>query len=638
MIYALGYVLTLALAVGILYATGWGLARTLQLERDRAWGALRPIGHTILGLVYWIAAAFALSAVGWLRPIGVAVCGALVVPLAWRAHRAEPGRAEPGRTADRWRPETTSLVALVLLAAILVPLFLLALAPTVSWDADVYHLALPKQYLEHGGFVDQPMLVYAHWPQNIELLFALALLARDHLLAKLVHFAFGLGILLALWTACRNEASGRAPGERATLHAGAFLAMALFLINDVVVFELRVAYVDLAHAFVLLAAFLFVSGARDAHTAGKARHEASLLLLGGSAAGLLVGVKLTGIVGVAAVGLLYLPRLAESRGRMLFTTRYVLPVLAGWAPWLAKTWLATGNPVYPLLWPTLGGPHWSAELATRFASWQQGIGMGREAIDYLLLPLRVVLLGGQGYDQFDGRLSPLWLLALPVAVTGVRSPLVRRALTVSGLLFVAWATTSQQMRFLIPVLPLLALATAVATADGLRWLQATTTVRARVAAVLACLALLGVGAAHAERLQAGLARPALYARAPRAALFDSAVPSWARALDTLPEDAVVLMLNANHGFHSPRRYIADSFFEASQIADWLRPTGTDVELLRTRLASMQISHVLLRARDWQIAYPPALGTVLSDPAYAAPIHRTPDGQYTIFRLTSEADS
>jgi hypothetical protein len=62
--------------------------------------------------------------------------------------------------------------------------------------------------------------------------------------------------------------------------------------------------------------------------------------------------------------------------------------------------------------------------------------------------------------RFDGVVGPLFLLVLPF-IAGMR-PLpvwVRTILIYAGLTFLFWASGSQQLRFLIPVFPFLALAT-----------------------------------------------------------------------------------------------------------------------------------------------------------------------------------
>ena len=74
-----------------------------------------------------------------------------------------------------------------------------------------------------------------------------------------------------------------------------------------------------------------------------------------------------------------------------FVARFGIPILALGAPWYAKTALATGNPVYPFAFEVFGGRDWSTALAAQFGNWHAALGMGREPLDYLLLPLRVLV-------------------------------------------------------------------------------------------------------------------------------------------------------------------------------------------------------------------------------------------------------
>ncbi|RMH16933.1 MAG: hypothetical protein D6696_17145, partial [Acidobacteria bacterium] len=413
----------------------------------------------------------------------------------------------------------------------------------------------------------------------------------------------------------------------------------------VFVFELRVAYVELGYAFFFVAGFLFLSaaaGARrgDAAPGGGAPPAAAdaRLLLAGICAGLVASTKVTGILGAAVLGALWLPVLGHAaRRRTLgrearhFGLRFALPVLACWLPWLVKAGWYTGNPFYPFAYRLFDGAYWSGELGAQLAAWQRSIGMGREPLDYLLLLPRVILRGGRGYDHFDGALSPLWLLLLPLALTAVRRrPLVRRALAASGLYFLLWAMSAQQMRFLVPTLPLLALAAAVAAADLVARLRQGA-LRRLLAAVLVAAGLLHAGLGQLRVLAAGTRSFAVYrAVAPQELVRRATPPVFAFANDRLPKSARILMLNTNRGFFCRREYLADSFFEASQIRHWLAPAGDDVTALKQRLDEAGISHLLWSARDWGIPWPPALHALLADPTRARPLYR--DREYILYAL------
>ena len=87
-----------------------------------------------------------------------------------------------------------------------------------------------------------PQNVYSHWPLAIQLLYGVALTLHGPVTAKLLHFVFGLATL-----GCFAVLTGR--------HIAA-VAMALFLSSPVVLYEMRIAYVDLASAFFLTMAIV----------------------------------------------------------------------------------------------------------------------------------------------------------------------------------------------------------------------------------------------------------------------------------------------------------------------------------------------------------------------------------------------
>ncbi len=615
MVYLLQHAFALLVLAAFLVLPGLVLERSLV--RGMRLGPLRPLARIVLGLGFWIACTFLLAAFGGLRPpvLWTVICLVVVSSLAvWRPS---------GRITRAALPRAATALWMAALGGLLAPLFLLALTPTVSWDAGAYHLTLPRLFLDHGGFREVPLNVYSYWPLNVQLLYSLALGTLDHVLAKLLHFAFGVATLFALVLGCRafhRPASGP-------------LAAIFLLANGVVAFELRVAYVDLAHAFFLLAGVLFMLQALE--------REPRALWLSGLCCGLAAGVKVTGIAGAAVVGALYLPRLAGALRRgdsaavwrrlRLFLVRFAAPVFGLWAPWVARTWALTGNPVYPFLHRWLGGPDWSPALGARLQAWQSSIGMGREPLDYLLLPVRVILAGGRGYERFDGELGAFWIVLLPVALWAAwRCALVRRCLAVAGLYFAFWAATSQQMRFLVPALPILAIAAAVGLVELFDRLPAQRWRRgARGLAFAAAAAFLITG--QGRMLAAGYRTLGVYLRAGGDLLATGRPDVWSFVEEELPADARLLLLNTNQGFHCRREYLADSFFEASQIAEWLAPAA-DVAEVRGLLQERGISHVLLDNRPRATVYPAALEQLLRDPDEAIPVYLWKGNRYSVFEL------
>jgi hypothetical protein len=283
------------------------------------------------------------------------------------------------------------------------------------------------------------------------------------------------------------------------------------------------------------------------------------------------------------------------------------------------------------MYGVFGGPHWSVDLAARFGEWQRSIGMGRGLLDYALLPIRVILFGKMGHGRFDGTLNPLWLVWLPLAIANVRrSRLVRGTLWVSLLYFLFWATSSQQMRFLIPILPLLSVAAAEVVGDWLARMP-TERSRARLSAGVsaAVVASIVVSAAGGIREGAQFADKDVRRQASQAS--GGVRPVLAFINEQVPPSARIMFLNTNHGFFCEREYIADSFFEVSQLADWMRQaeTAADLEAL---LASADITHILWHAEDYHVPYPAVLAELLVDPARTEPIFCSKDGKDMLYTV------
>jgi hypothetical protein len=282
-------------------------------------------------------------------------------------------------------------------------------------------------------------------------------------------------------------------------------------------------------------------------------------------------------------------------------------------PWIVKTAWFTGNPVYPFFYNIWGGPDWSQACWRQFADWQASVGMGRTVLDYVKLPFRVILSAGEGYAHFDGSLNRMWIALVPLSVVAAFwNRTVRACLAVSGIYFVCWASASQQLRFLIPVIPVLAIGVALGLGELMDRLFARKVVGMGVFAAVYCLA---AGLLIFE-VSGSLAKAAevvgMYGAKDREAVMKSAVPAEFAFLNReLPRDARLLFLNTNYCFYSEREYIADSFFEASQIVDWLAPCASAGEI-RARLRDKGITHVLYSTREGQLAYPPTLWKFLDD--------------------------
>jgi 4-amino-4-deoxy-L-arabinose transferase-like glycosyltransferase len=585
-----------------------------------------------LGIIFWIAVLFVLASAGVLRLSMVGSITSLVIvlaaPLVWADRRSFV--ADVRARFRKLRPDVT-MVLLGAAGIVLMALLFASLTPEVGWDPNVAHLTLPKLYLANGGFRRVPFNVYSYWPLNIQLLYAFAMLIHDYVLAKLLNLMFLVLCMVAVYRLASRHSSA----------IGGSCAAMLTLANPVLLDEARFAYIDLGFAFFFVMAFAFALEHLESRRLAP-------LVLAGVCCGAIAGTKLLGAVAAPCIAItVVVARLkpnptADSRPPTSFSAvemrraiRDVVLCIAVPAfmlalPWYFRSYWYAGNPFYPLFYAWFGGPEWNASLTQQFYVWQQSIGMGRQWFDYLLLPFRVVLSGGDDYRHFDGRVSQVWVIVVPLslALSG-SNRITRPALGVAGLYFVTWAATSQQARFLIPILPLLAIAGGVAIDNVLARFPAIRPARMRLIAVAGSVLLLWsthvvvMDGARAGRgmLTQGVSVPGA-AKGPLYQFID----------DRLPPDARLMLLNTNQGFFVDREYVADSFFEASQMnALMLDGSGNAPELSR-RLRARGITHVLLSTDEWEIPYPPALREFLNDRGLTELMYSCPDRTCFLFRI------
>ena len=325
-------------------------------------------------------------------------------------------------------------------------LFLLVLIPEIGKDALIYHLAVPKLFIEHHGFYFIDGNVFANYPLFGEMLYMVGLILQGDILAKGIPFILLLFILLGIGLFIRR---------RIGKDSFPYLAMLILISVPSVFITAHMAYNDFFVTYYCLGAvFTFISWSEQ--------NDRGWLILCGLFSGLAVACKYTALL-LPFLGILGMLWAARSRKlhvkeatQNLFIYAIFL-VLAG-SPFYIKNWVTTGNPVYPFLYSIFGGAGWEPGQARLYDLFVHTLGMGKEPLDYLLLPWNVSLRAKMDSLQFDGILGPVFLFLLPFAL-GLRKQghtmtiiLVYCACT---LLF--WAASAQQIRYLIPVLPLLSI-------------------------------------------------------------------------------------------------------------------------------------------------------------------------------------
>jgi len=425
---------SLTVATALSFGTLLFRVLNLRLQRSEALFLAFPVGAALLSAIL-----FLLCAVHQARK-GVYIAIAVVsVALALR----------PGKQPEKPLQSRADLPTLwrwtfpLLFAAFTLVYFVWALAPEISPDGTAYHLAVVDHYNRAHGFERVPTDIYFNMSQGVELLFLMAFAFGKHSAAALIHFAF----LATLPWLVLNYA------RRFGLPLAGIAAAVLVYAAPVVGIDGSSAYNDVALAAVLFAMFYLLQ-------IWDQQRENRLLIPVGILAGFAVAVKYTGFIAplyaLAFAGWKLLrPRKSDSGVlKPLFIVLAMTTLIA--APWLIKNWMWVQNPVepfgnqiFPNRWVHLSFEH----------DYQAGL-RHYELADRRQIPLEVTYRG----TTLGGLLGPVFLLA-PLALLALRSTEGRRLLLAS-FLFALPYLDNIGTRFLIPALPFLAMALALALA---RW-------------------------------------------------------------------------------------------------------------------------------------------------------------------------
>jgi hypothetical protein len=553
-------------------------------------------GVTGVGVVAYTS--LLLASAGLYRPMAVALLiAALLLAGVPLARNVRVGLRRSGAAGTS--PLTAAWLALAGVA--LAYGLIAALAPEKEYDALWYHLQFPRLWLGAGRPVDRVEEYVSLYPLTWELVFGAGMVLGGPVGAKLLHFAC-LPLLAALvGQAARRFVPGVSP----------VVAAVLVVTTPTLLWESSTAYVDLALA--LHAAAACYALARYTEEGERAWGLVAALQFGLAASTKHLGVFVTLIA--LSLFLLAAARGTRSPRRALKPAILIALVAAAVpSPWYLRAWLASGNPVFPEMFSVFGASppdRWDAIAEQSLAQFKAQFGLGRSAGALLALPWNVTIHGA----RFFGSLGPLFLVLLPVLfLVRRRTPaLVWLAGGVAAYM-AAWASpiSSFQLRFLMPIVPPLALLAAASLEAVGRW-AAGAVRHGRTAAItmvigLAALNLPPFTSVH-EADRAGWDRWLTHVlRAPplsvvagkesEASYLRREVPAfgaWQFINARLPADVRVLTFSGGDQLYADRpRIPADATMARAAVWD---ATAQHVDDSVAALRRLRITHVLFDRRE-----------------------------------------
>ena len=486
---------------------------------------------------------------------------------------------------------------IVLISCVLFIAHVGSFAPPTAKDTLLYHFALPKAFLaQHGlSFVEGNIASYIALGNEMHNVWAMLLagiwdVRVAEVAAGATSFLFFPLLLLATYGGSRELGVDRRWSLLATLIIAA-IPSAFHVASS--------SYIDLALAlYVTLAIFALSRWWKD--------QDRGQLVLIAIFLGAALSIKLTTVFVIAAFGLIILLRAKDERfaaGKIVlggFAALLLAGVLA--SPWYVRTWKETGSPVFPFYMSIWKGQAtgWDVERSNLFQAMNaQYGGTDKGVLDYILAPVKLSVTAQPEIAQyFDGVLGVAFLIGLPLVVWALwkfELPIeVKIGAGVAGIMFLFWLFSSEQLRYLLPIVPVLGIAIVYSASAISEKIGGTFRLVAQLALVAAAIA--GLLVSFAWFLQKAPLRVVLGGenRDEYLARNLDYYPyyQWLNA-ETTPDSKVWLINMRRDTYNLDRPVFSDYLFE-----DWtLRKMVWDArsaQELRARVASMGIKYVLTR--------------------------------------------
>ncbi len=395
------------------------------------------VGLGLWGL--WVLLLGVLGALYTPALVASAACGAVLLRFF---RRSQPDVLPSGTVSHLpWYPYRLLIAPLALVSAVYVAIVTAsAFAPELSFDALYVHLPYARDSAASHRIAFAPNNWSSAMPALPLMSYMTGFLFSGVRLAKLFNplcYVLTGGVICFF---CRRWGS--------TLHG--IVAAALFWSSPVALYEATTALIDLP--------LTLYSGLAVLSLMEWTRHDDDgFLRLSAVSMGLALGCKYHAAFWLAPVTLVIAwHTLAARKGKACDLVRtlisYGLIVCVLFLPWLLRAWLYTGNPIFPLANGFFKSPYFtpSMERASWAAFANEGVGRSWSAL--LTLPWAVTFHPG----PFRGTLGVGFFFGVLLASLRNKSPLLRYGLLVAGAHFYTWGLLAQEIRYLLPLAPLLA--------------------------------------------------------------------------------------------------------------------------------------------------------------------------------------
>ena len=331
----------------------------------------------------------------------------------------------------------------ICLSVILLFTFLRIFGTRILGDSLVYHLYLPKQYVNAGYILRVPFSEHALWPQLVEMFLTFGLYFNSIPTAKF--FSFFVYLLLGILTFLLTKSL-----TKSTVLS--FLSAVFVFAPPAFFFFSAATYVDLTVTLCTVSMVYFI------HRYYIEEKRIHLCIAAVSCAGAL-SCKYTSIIVFASV-LIVMVLKGSGRRRFCDIGLFLAVCLVFCCPWYLRSYLESGNPLFPFGYNLFGSGFPSPVPTEKMtflgrlihAGTGHDNGAGTGVLNFIMLPFDLTFR----QDLFGGeRTGFLYIIMLPFFVYTFFRKEKHWIIQLFVMLFIVqWFMLDQMLRFLFPVFPL----------------------------------------------------------------------------------------------------------------------------------------------------------------------------------------
>jgi 4-amino-4-deoxy-L-arabinose transferase-like glycosyltransferase len=301
----------------------------------------------------------------------------------------------------------------------------------------MYHLEIPRQFLAQGKIYFIPEMFRSAYPLLGEMLFLIGLAFKADAFAKLINLTFAIVFVLSAYVF----------GKRFLGRETALIALGILLGTPAIPTWATWVSIDFAWAaYEFWSLYILILWVEN-----NQKNSEQYLVLAGILSGVAVSTKYLSLFTVLILSAIIVwqslrrfPRSTANtlRNLLIFGASTTLVMF----PWYIKNWFLTGNPIYPLIW---GGIGWDKLNVQVFNDYHHSFGVGKNWLDYLLIPYNVYFQHERFSTFFLESIHPaIWLSFVYILLKGRNQGLV--LFFYSAAYYIVWVFNSQVIRFLLP--------------------------------------------------------------------------------------------------------------------------------------------------------------------------------------------